>query len=79
MRNTNDMPMEYVNIKVKELYELLMSPFSAENALEDEKNRTICSPILNYALNSGTVVTVSVWVARYSSTNELLMDSLQNK
>lgn len=60
IREAAHMPMEYTGMKVKNLYEFLISSFPGEEALKAEKNRTLRNPILSYVVNKLDDLTLMV-------------------
>lgn len=46
-----DMSKEYIVMKVKKLYELLMFTFPGEEALNNKKNCMLLDPIFNHAVD----------------------------
>lgn len=72
-----DMCMEYVGMKVVKLYEFVMFMFPCEEALEDEKNRTLWTPIFHSTVDKLDRRDRDCGVGGCSSTEEFLMDNVE--
>lgn len=73
------MPKKFTILKAERLHELLMSICPCKEALEVEKNRTLWNPIFRYTSDKLHLRDFDSGVARYSSTNEFLMNYLEKK
>lgn len=72
-------PTDMSKRTVQEMFEKFESTFPGEDALKDESNRTLWSPIINEGEEDGDVNMRNSGRARFSSTRFLLVDHVEGK
>lgn len=79
MRESADMPIEYLGIKVKKQHECVTFKYPAEESLHDEENCTLWNPSFIYAVDKLDHRDRGSAEGCYSFTKELLMDYLEKE
>lgn len=68
MREAADMPMEYSDMKMENLFKFEMFTLPGDEALKDEKNQTLWDPVFNNALDKPDRFDRGSRIGWYSST-----------